>query len=213
MSAFSLAANHRPYLLVGATPEVRATVDVRATGIGGGGVDASLRLWTPHGATIAVFSEWAPAIRDLRRRAVRLDDRTVACPAERWSDGEREYELTIVLPPGAAGDEILVARLAVIVDDEVVARAPIAVTWTDDETLFGSPRPDDDDTVASSLLADLPTGRSPAPRHALGLAAPDVALRCPACDLRGAPGDRFCEDCGNALGDPRRRGARGPQKS
>jgi hypothetical protein len=101
----------------------------------------------------------------------------------------------------------------VVVEDEIVARAPIAVTWTDDATLVGSSRPDEHDTVASSGLGDLPTGQSPAPRHALGEAAPGVALRCPACDRPGAPGDRFCERCGKALEDPRRQRARGPQKS
>ncbi len=200
MSAFSLTATHHPHLLVGGRPEVRATVGIRATGIGAGGIEAALRLWTPVGATVAVFGEWAPAIRDLRWRAIPVDDRTIACAAGRWSDGEREYELVVVLPGGAAGDEILAARLSVIVGDGVVGEVPIAVTWTDDESLVGLPADDGGATVAASAVAEMPTGPSPAPRHVIdGDATPSDPPICPPCGLRGAAGDRFCERCGAPL--------------
>jgi len=200
VSAFSLAAIHPAHMLVGAAPDVRALVHVRVSGIGAGGVDASLQLWTPRGATVAVLGERAPALCDLRKRAVRVDDRTIACAAGRWPDGAREYEFVIALPPGRAGDEILAARLAVIVDGEIVGRAPIPVTWTEDETLVASPRPDGGASVTPSVLAELPTDRSLASRHALGM-QPSFTPCCPACDLRAADGDRFCERCGAALGD------------
>lgn len=194
MSPFSLHATHHLHLHVGGPPEVRATVSVRATDIGAGGVEASLRLWTPHGATVEVFGEWAPAIRDLRHRALRLDDRTIACAAGRWSDGEREYELVIVVPPGEDGDEILAARLMVVVDDEVVGQAPIVVTWTADQSLAA----DAGATVRASVVADLPTGRSPVPRHVAGV-SDGAAPCCAACGLLGVAGDRFCEGCGAPL--------------
>ena len=198
MSAFSLSAIHRPHLLVGAAPEVRALVRIRASGLGASGADASLRLWTPNGATVAAFAEVAPTICELRRRAVRLDDRTIGCAAGRWSDGAREYELVIALPPGAAGDEILVARLEVVVDEDVVGRVPVAVTWTDDASLLASRPPEGRAPVAASPVAELPTGRSPAPRHTPAM-APAGPPCCPACDLRGNDGDRFCERCGESL--------------
>ncbi|MEA2194537.1 MAG: hypothetical protein QOG42_971 [Solirubrobacteraceae bacterium] len=199
MSAFSLAAIHPAYMLVGASPEVRAIVHIRASGLRADGLEAALRLWTPRGATVAAFGEYTPTRRDLRGRAVRLDDRTIACAAGRWSDGAREYELVVRLPPGRAGDEILAARLVMLVEDEVVGRAPIAVTWTVDETLLATRHPDRPAAGSPPVIGELPTGRSPAPRHTL--AAQHAAPRCSACDLRAADGDRFCERCGHPLGD------------
>ena len=94
---------------------------------------------------------------------------------------------------------ILAARLAVVVDDAVVGKAPIAVTWTDDATLAGTPEPDGGAPLTPSVVADLPTGRSPVPRQGL-VAAQSVRPSCPDCGLRGAAGDRFCERCGAWLG-------------
>lgn len=199
MSALSLAAIHRPYVLVSATPDVRAIVRVRVSGVDAAGVDATLQLWTPLGATVAVLAEREPATRDLRDIAVRIDDRTITCAAGRWSDGAREYELVIALPCARAGDQMLAARVTVIADAEVVGQAPIEVTWTDDEALLAPRRPDGRAAVAPFAVADLPTGQSPAPRHTVGAQA-GAASRCAACELRAADGDRYCERCGHALG-------------
>jgi hypothetical protein len=199
MSEFSVSAIHPSHVLVGAAPEVQAIVRVRVSGLGGAGVDVSLRLWTPSGATVTMLAERRPARHDLRDRAVRFDARTVAYAAGRWEDGTREYELAIELPTGRVGDEILAARLAVSLHRGVVGEAPIAVTWTDDEALAATRRADGHGPAAPSAIAELPTGPSPTPRH-----APDVAAggtsHCPVCDLRAVEGDRFCERCGQALG-------------
>lgn len=199
MRTFTLAATHPAYLHVGEDCELRSIVSVRAAGTGAGGVYASLELWTPRGARAALFGERMPATRDLLAGAVRLDDQTIARAAGRWADGPREYEIGIVLPPARAGDEMLAAQLSVVVGGEVVGRAQIAVTWTDDEALAATQRRRGDQAVASSVVAELPTGPSPEPRHTFGSGA-DALPCCPACDLRAADGDRFCERCGQALG-------------
>ena len=201
MNPFVLTAIHSPHMLVGGPPRVRAVVRVDVSGLGAGTVEAALQVWTPRGASVAVLGERAPTTRDLREGAVLLDDRTVACAAGRWRDGARLYEVEITLPPGRAGNKVLAARVAVAVDGEVVGRAPVAVTWTADATLVAPPRSAEAPTAAAgSVMADLPTDRSPALRHALGGAEP-TAVTCPACDLRSAPGDNYCEGCGEALGD------------
>ena len=199
MSEFAVVAIHPSHVLVRAVPELEAIVRVRVSGIGEPGVDVSLRLWTPSGATVMMLAERTPARRDLRDRAVRLDDRTVAYAAGRWEDGTREYRLVIELPTGRAGDESLAARLAVSVDRGVVGEARIAVSWTDDEALASTRRADGPVPPTPMAIGELPTGPSPTPRHAPGV-EPDAASHCPACDLRPVEDDRFCERCGQALG-------------
>lgn len=199
MSEFSVLAIHPSHVLVGPAPRVEAIVRVRVSGIGAAGVDVSLRLWTPSGATVTMLAERTPARHDLRDRAVRFDARTVAYAAGRWEDGMREYELAIELPSGRVGDEILAARVAVSMHGGVVGEAPIAVSWTDDEALAATRRADGPGPAVPSAVAELPTGPSPTPRHVPGV-APGGASHCHACDLRAVEGDRFCERCGHALG-------------
>jgi len=211
VSAFSIAAIHRTQLLAGAPSDVRAIVRVSASGLGEPGIDVSLRLWTPRGADLAVLRERSPSSRDLRDRAIRLDDRTAECAAGRWTDGAREYELVIALPPCRAGDDMLAARVGVVAGGVVVGRALIAVTWTDDEAAIAAgsfpARPTCADAEQGSMadrrcedgaVADLPTGPSPEPRHTL-VADSAATTSCPACELRAGEGDRFCERCGHEL--------------
>jgi hypothetical protein len=138
MSAFAVAAFHDALLPAGATG-VDAIVWVRPTGLGDGGAEVSLRVWTPVGASLAVLREVVPRATDLLASGAQSDGRTVEYPAGRWTDGAYEYELGVTLPERGAGDEMLAARVEVVVDGEVVGRAAVAVTWTADEDRLTAP--------------------------------------------------------------------------
>lgn len=199
VSAFCVSATHQTRLLAGASCDVRALVRVRAADVGEHGVEASLRLWTPLNVTVVVLRERSPVSRELHDRAVQLDKRTVEYAAGRWTDGAREYELALALPARAAGDDMLAAQLTVVVDGKDACRAPIAVTWTDDERLIAAASQSPGPTYAAAeAVADLPTGPSPEPRRRRAVEAP-AATRCSACGQRAAYGDRFCECCGHTL--------------
>jgi len=202
VSALGVAAIYDPHLPVGAC-DVHAIVRVRASELGAPGVDAALRLWTPLGATVIALREVSPATEDLRGGAIRLDDRTVQYAAGHWIDGAREYELAIALPARRAGDEMLAARFSVVIDAEVVDRAPIVVAWTDDERLIAAGRLARSTHTRAAAAADLPTGPSPRPRHTLADRS-SAAGPCPACELQAADGDRFCERCGHELAGPQK---------
>ncbi|MEA2151248.1 MAG: hypothetical protein QOD69_3078 [Solirubrobacteraceae bacterium] len=177
---------------------MRAVVRVGASGISEPGAHASLRLWTPLGAHVTVLREIVPTTRDLRNGATVVDDRTKEYPAGRWTDGARAYELAVGVPARAAGDEMLAARLTLVVDGQVVGPALIAVAWTGDERLIAATAgPTGSPNTAGAATAELPTGRSPRPRHTLTGDAPGRS--CPGCGLRSADGDRFCEGCGREL--------------
>ena len=191
MSAFAVAAFHHALLAIGAD-SVDAVVWVRPTDLGEDGADVSLRVWTPRGARIAVLREVAPATGDLLAGEIRLDERTAEFPAGRWTDCAREYELTIVLEPRADGDRILAARVEIVAGGEVGGRARIAVTWTADDALLSA------GIVGGGADAELPTGRSPQPRH-VAEEQGHAGDPCPGCGAQTAHGDRFCEGCGRAL--------------
>lgn len=198
MSPFAVTALYDTHLSVGASG-VDAVVRITASGIDEPGVAASLRVWTPLGATVAVLREHSPAAVDLHG-AIRLDDRTVEYPAGPWTDGTREYELVVALPTGHAGDEMLAARFGVVVGDEVLGAAPIAVTWIDDRRLTvrsGGAAPPARPSVVTA--EELPTGPSPQPRHP-SVDAAHAGEPCAGCGLRPGDGDRYCEACGYELG-------------
>jgi hypothetical protein len=99
---------------------------------------------------------------------------------------------------------MLAARFSVVVHDEVVGRAPIAVAWTDDARLTAAIGAAARSTAANDpALADLPTGPSTRPRHTLADRTP-ADRTCPICDLQAADGDRFCERCGHELAGPQK---------
>jgi hypothetical protein len=199
MSAFCMVATHQTRLLAGASCDVRALVCVRAADVGEHGVEASLRLWTPVSATLVMLRERSPVSRELHDQAIQLDKRTVEYAAGRWTDGAREYELALALPARPSGDDMLAARLTVVVDGEDACRAPIAVTWTDDERLVAAATQAPGPTCAAAeAVADLPTSPSPDPPRRRAVEVPEAA-RCSACGLRAMGGDRFCERCGHTL--------------
>jgi hypothetical protein len=205
VSAFAVAELHDAYLAVGAAT-VEAVVWIQASGIDERGVDVSLRLWTPLGATVAALRGVSPPTGDLCDAGVRLDDRTVEYPAGRWRDGACAYELAVALPARRAGDEMLAARFVVAVAGEVVARAPIVVAWTDDRRLITATADGASESTPTAAVAatELPTGLSPQPRHMLVDASP-AGEPCPGCRLRPEDGDRFCEACGHELAGGRGR--------
>ena len=191
MSAFAVAAFHDELLAVG-SGRVDAVVWVRPSGLAADGADVTLRVWAPRGASVAVLREVAPATADLRPAEVALDERTTEFDAGRWTDCPHEYELAVVVAPHADGDRMLAARVEVVTGGKVAGRAVIAVTWTSEPPASAA---GDDGGPAD---ADLPTGRSPRPRH-IADEPGHAGDPCPDCGEHTAQGDRFCECCGHAL--------------
>jgi hypothetical protein len=195
LTTVAIEALYDRHLPVGAS-DVRALVCISASGLRECGVNATLRLWTPLGVTLTTLRELSPLPQDLRGRAIRYDEHTAAYPAGCWTNGAREYQLVVALPPRHAADEMLATRVSIVIADAVVGQVSIAVTWTDDERLIAAARhpPSRSDTT---VIADLPTDQSPRPRHTL-VDEPHAA-RCPACALPAQAGDRYCERCGHQL--------------
>ena len=97
--------------------------------------DVSLRLWTPQGATVAFLKQVAPTIEDLTALANPVDALTADYFTGAWGDESRDYHLCVRVPAKEIGDELLAARVSMVVAGHVASQALIRAIWTDDEQL------------------------------------------------------------------------------
>ena len=110
--------------------EFRALMEA-AMGRGVGG--ATLRLWCPQGARINFVRQVAPDVEDMTARAVPVNPLTNDYPLGAWGDEERDYHVSISVPPNAVGVEMLAARVSLVTGPEIVGQALVRAVWTNDE--------------------------------------------------------------------------------
>jgi hypothetical protein len=97
--------------------------------------DVSLREWTPQTATVSFVKQVAPIIEDLSGKRVAVNDRTGDYPTGAWGDESRDYHVCVIVKPGAVGDEMLAARVSLVVGGQAVSQALVRALWTDDAQL------------------------------------------------------------------------------
>ncbi len=98
--------------------------------------DVNLRVWTPAGSTIQFVKQVFPQVEDLTKRRVEVSARIGDYPTGAWSGSEsRDYHVSIAVPAGAVGDEMLAARISLASGDQVMAQSLVLATWTDDSAL------------------------------------------------------------------------------
>ncbi len=97
--------------------------------------DVAVRVWTPQGAEVSFFKQVAPDIIDLTASRVPVDERSGDYPTGAWGGESRDYHLSVHVRPGAIGEEMLAARVSVIVDGQVAGQTLVRATWTDETAL------------------------------------------------------------------------------
>jgi len=97
--------------------------------------DVALRVWTPQAATVSFVKQVAPTIEDLTGKKVAVSDRVNDYPTGAWGDESRDYHVCVTVKPGAVGDEMLAARVSLVVGGQVVSQALVRALWTDDAQL------------------------------------------------------------------------------
>ena len=103
--------------------------------MGRGVADAKLRVWTPQGSKLEFVRQVAPTIEDLTDRAVPVSELIREYPTGSWGNESRDYHVSVRVPPKSLGAEQLVARVQLVVRDEVVGQGLVRATWSDDSTL------------------------------------------------------------------------------
>ena len=97
--------------------------------------DVALRVWIPQGAQGVFVKQVAPSIEDLTHRGAVRDERTTDFPTGAWGNETRDYHLRLEVPAREVGEEMLAARVALVVDGVAGADTKVRVVWTDDEAL------------------------------------------------------------------------------
>jgi len=105
------------------------------TSMSRGVADARLRIWAPQGSDVLFVRQVAPSVEDLTGKAVQVGPLIREYPTGAWSDESRDYHIAVRVPVAPVGNERLVARVEVTINDEVVAKSLVKATWSADADL------------------------------------------------------------------------------
>jgi hypothetical protein len=94
-----------------------------------------LRLWTPAGATIRFVKQVFPQMEDLTNRRREVSARIGEYPLGAWGAESRDYHVSVEVPAGTLGEEMLAARVSLVAGDDVLSQSLVKAVWTDDTAL------------------------------------------------------------------------------
>ncbi len=98
--------------------------------------DVALRVWTPRHAELSFVKQVAPTVEDLTARRAQSAAQAGDYPTGAWAGGEsRDYHVCVQVSPGAVGQEMLAARVSLVVGSDVLGQGLVKAVWTDDEAL------------------------------------------------------------------------------
>ncbi len=100
-----------------------------------GVAEARLRIWAPQGSEVLFVRQVAPAVEDLSAKAQQTAPLVREYSTGAWSDESRDYHVAVRVPVAPVGSERLAARVEVVVNDEVQAKALIRGVWSTDANL------------------------------------------------------------------------------
>jgi von Willebrand factor type A C-terminal domain/von Willebrand factor type A domain len=97
--------------------------------------DVQLKVWTPVNSTVRFVKQVEPDVMDLTGKRAEDGPRAGRYPLGSWGTESRDYHVCVDVTPGAAGDEMLAARVSVVEGDDVLAQCLVRAVWTEDSAL------------------------------------------------------------------------------
>lgn len=97
--------------------------------------DVQLKVWTPVNSTVRFVKQVEPTVADLTGKRTEDGPRAGRYPLGSWGEESRDYHVCIDVTAGAAGDEMLAARVSVVEGDTVHAQCLVRAVWTEDSGL------------------------------------------------------------------------------
>ncbi|MFB7942478.1 VWA domain-containing protein [Streptomyces sp. NPDC056049] len=128
--------------------------------MGKGVADVALRLWTPVGAELVFVKQVAPSVADLTTRRSDTGPRAGEYPTGSWGDESRDYHVRVRVPANAVGQEMLAARVSLIVPDPAggdarpVSQGLIRAVWSHDVAMTTAINPQVAHYTGQAELAD-----------------------------------------------------------
>ncbi|MEU3604192.1 VWA domain-containing protein [Streptomyces sp. NPDC035033] len=128
--------------------------------MGKGVADVALRLWTPVGAEVVFVKQVAPAVADLTGRRTDAGPRAGDYPTGSWGDESRDYHVRVRVPANAVGQEMLAARVSLVVPDPLggdarpVSQGLVRAVWTHDVAMTTAINPQVAHYTGQAELAD-----------------------------------------------------------
>jgi len=103
--------------------------------MGKGLAEVALRVWTPAGSTVRFVKQAFPHVEDLTGRRVAVSARVGDYPTGAWGAESRDYHVSVEVPTGGLGEEMLAARVSLVSGEQVLTQGRVLATWTDDTAL------------------------------------------------------------------------------
>jgi len=101
--------------------------------------DVVLRVWTPQHATIRFVKQVAPTVEDLTGRRAEVTPQVGDYPTGAWGAESRDYHVCVEVQPGVVGQEMLAARISLVVSSDAgpqtLGQGLVRAIWTDEEAL------------------------------------------------------------------------------
>ncbi len=95
--------------------------------------DVRLRVWRPDGTRLRFVRQVAPTIDDLTTLGTPVSPLATDYPTGAWAGREsRDYHVCVDLRPEEPGEEMLAARVSLVIGDQAVAQGLVRAVWTDD---------------------------------------------------------------------------------
>ncbi len=102
-----------------------------------------LRVWTPQHAELLFVKQVAPIIEDLTGRATPgPNPLTRDFPTGAWGSEERDYHVAVRVKPAGVGEEMLAARISLVIDDQPISQGLVRAVWSADELLTARINPE-----------------------------------------------------------------------
>ncbi len=101
--------------------------------------DVALRVWTPQHARIRFVKQVTPTIEDVTARRAEAGPQAGDYPTGAWGAESRDYHLCVEVEPAGVGQEMLAARVSLVVasppGSQVLGQGLVKAIWTEDEAL------------------------------------------------------------------------------
>lgn len=103
----------------------------------------SLRVWVPAHAELLFVKQVSPTIEDLTAKAMAgPNPLTRDFPTGAWGAEERDYHVAVRVKPAGVGEEMLAARVSLVIDGNPISQGMVKAIWSPDEQLTARINPE-----------------------------------------------------------------------